>query len=507
MLRTPTLTWQSLWRDEVDAIRFSSWRLQDMIAGLTQKGHNGPLFFLLLRPWRHLSGDSEFALRYPSAWLGVLLVPLGFVLARHLGFSRRVGLLLSLLLATSPYLVWYGQEAKMYTLLTALVILAVITYLKALTGAGRYWWVIFVLLTSLTFYLHILSPLMLIVYGFIAMLYQVYWREQWRAWSASMACLTLPYLPLLFWQVSFLVDGAGRGHPFYPLAKEFSILLQLYSGGLFRFVGFTASLLFIFLFLCGLFLINRPLAPDWPGVLGIRAGQFPLTGPGWAKLASSSEAVVLKNRLLLAAWSLLPPLTVYLISLRVPIFEDRYLIYITPAFYLLIGLGIVSLRRYARWLAGLCLGLILIINLTGVWLQQRGPVKADFRAAAAYLANQPQLPTTIMIQMPYLKHTFNYYYPHNYTFVEGLWTNDNKSQATVDTEMKRLTAELTDLWLVVSEGETWDNRQMVQSWLERHANLVAKAQFTRVDVYYYQLRPGAIEVQSNVAPGSVPDAR
>ena len=133
LLRTVNLAGQSLWRDEVDAIRFSSWSLSELLAGLFRVGHNGPLFFLLLRPWRSLTGDSEFALRYPSALLGTLAVPLGFALARQLGLSRRVGLLLGLLLATSPYLVWYGQEAKMYALLLTLVTLAFIAYLKALT--------------------------------------------------------------------------------------------------------------------------------------------------------------------------------------------------------------------------------------------------------------------------------------------------------------------------------------------------------------------------------------
>ena len=101
LLRTVNLGTQSLWRDEVDAIRFSSWSLADLLAGLFRTGHNGPLFFLFLRLWRNLTGNSEFALRYPSVFFGTLAIPLGIVLALQLGLSRRIGLLLSLLLATS----------------------------------------------------------------------------------------------------------------------------------------------------------------------------------------------------------------------------------------------------------------------------------------------------------------------------------------------------------------------------------------------------------------------
>jgi mannosyltransferase len=395
LIRTVNLTTQSLWRDEVDAIRFSSWSSAELVAGLFRAGHNGPLFFLLLRPWRSLASDSEFALRYPSALMGTVAVPLGFVLARQLGLSRAAGLLLGGLLATSPYLVWYGQEAKMYTLLLVLMALAFIAYLKALTGAKLFaplqekdhrwgWWIIFVAATTLAYYTHILSPLMLIVYPIVAGLYYAHWRRHWRGWLISLSCLTLPYIPLALWQIPLLLnEDFQSGHPFYPLQQEIFLLLQLYSSGLVRFapidlfasaaappddlvrylgaglelsrpfVGLMPIILFVFLFLCSLFL-----------------------GPG--------NRLNMNMRLTLAVWALLPPLVVYLISLRVPVFEDRYLIYITPAFYLLIVIGLMLVSQYSRWLAGLCFVLILAVNLEGIWQQQRQPIKADFRAAAEY---------------------------------------------------------------------------------------------------------------------------
>lgn len=485
LLRVFNLAGQSLWRDEVDAIRFSNWPLSQLLAGLFREGHNGPLFFLLLRPWRALTGNSEFALRYPSALLGMLAVPLGYLLARHLGYNRRIGLLLSLLLATSPYLIWYGQEAKMYALLLVLVTVAFIAYLKALTlspGEGEkrdwFWWVIFVIATSLSFYTHILSPLMLIIYGLVALLHPAYLRRHWLGWLISMACLTLPYLPLALWQAPLFFQGFESGHPFYPLDKQVFILLQLYSSGLVRFAGLTAVILFVFLLLCGLFL---------PGS-GVR-GQGP-------ERDHTSRLTLHAPRLILAGWTLLPPLIVYLISLRVAVFEDRYLIYIVPAFYLLIVLGLVMVRRYSRLLAGLCLGLLLAFNLLGIWQQQRQPIKADFRAAGAYLAGQTQAPTQVMVQMPYLRHTLKYYYKGKYNILEGLWTNNGKTEAEVDTEMTALTADLSDLWLVVSEEEAWDNRRLTRAWLDANAQLVEQAHFMRVDLYHYQFRPGVIESQS-----------
>jgi mannosyltransferase len=455
-----------LWRDEVDTLEFSAEPLLELVTKLNAVGHNGPLYFLLLYPWQLATGSTEFAIRFPSAVAGALAVPLGYVLARQLGYHRLGGLLLALLLATSPYLAWYGQEAKMYTILLVVITLAFIAYLRALTGTGSKWWVVFVGATSLSFYLHILSPLMLPVYGAVGLVYQAQLRAQWRAWVISMACLTLPYIPLVWWQLPLLLDGQASGHPFYPLRQQMYLLLQLYSGGLIRSYGITSIILFIFLMLVGFFL------------------QSPRPAP-----ASFS----LRTRLILAFWIFIPTLTIHLISLRVPVFEDRYVIYITPAVYLVIISGILLVRHHAKPVAALCLALVLTVNLTGIWQQQHKPIKADFRAVARHLAAQPVPPATIALQIPYLVKTFDYYYPYEYTFIEGLWTNDGKTAEEVHAGMERLTADIADLWLVVSEESMWDNRQLMRSWLNDHAFLVSEAHFTRVSVYYYKLRPGLID--------------
>jgi mannosyltransferase len=472
-LRVITLDHQSLWRDEVDTIEFSAEPLLELLTKLNAVGHNGPLYFLLLYPWQLATGATEFAIRFPSAVAGTIAIPLGYILARQLGYRRFGGILLALLLATSPYLAWYGQEAKMYTIILVVITLAVIAYLRALLTGKSHWWVLFVAATTLSFYFHILSPLMLPVYVAIGFVYMALLRLRWRAWLISMACLTLPYIPLVWWQLPLLLEGQNSGHPFYPLQQQMYLLLQLYSGGLIRSYGITSIILFTFLLLVGFFFQSN---------------------------RTQTDAITLKTRLVLALWIFLPTLAIYLISLRVPVFEDRYVIYITPPIYLVIVSALLLLRRHSKSVAALCLALVLAINLTGIWQQQSRPIKADFRAAAQHLANQPVRPTTIALQIPYLVKTFDYYYPYEYTFIEGLWTNDGKEPEEVHTQMQRLTAEVADLWLVVSEESMWDNRQLMRSWLSDHATLVNQAHFMRVDVYHYKLRPGTIDTQTVPEP-------
>ena len=81
-LRAFALTHQSLWRDEVDALRFATAPWREMLNTFTQPGWNGPLYFVLLRGWVALTGQSEFALRYLSLLLGVVAVALAFALCQ-----------------------------------------------------------------------------------------------------------------------------------------------------------------------------------------------------------------------------------------------------------------------------------------------------------------------------------------------------------------------------------------------------------------------------------------
>ena len=137
-LRVLGITAQSLWRDEVDALIFATRPLSELLGMFRQPGQNGPLFFLALRPWLAAAGPSEFALRFPSALASALAVPIFYALVRRLVGDRKPAVIAALLMATAPYLVWYGQEAKMYAALTVLALASLLLTLEVARRGG--WW-------------------------------------------------------------------------------------------------------------------------------------------------------------------------------------------------------------------------------------------------------------------------------------------------------------------------------------------------------------------------------
>ncbi len=75
-----------------------------------------PLYYYVLHFWMIAAGQSEYAVRLPSAFAGLLLVPLTYRLAAGVA-GGRAGAVAALLTALSPALVEYSRVPRMYTLL------------------------------------------------------------------------------------------------------------------------------------------------------------------------------------------------------------------------------------------------------------------------------------------------------------------------------------------------------------------------------------------------------
>jgi 4-amino-4-deoxy-L-arabinose transferase-like glycosyltransferase len=98
---------------------------------------NPPLYYVLAWGWARVFGRDEWGIRSLSALVGTLTVPVGYAIGRQLS-DRRVGLILTGLLAFDPMLIWYSQEARSYALLVFFGALSFLFFVRALdTGRGR----------------------------------------------------------------------------------------------------------------------------------------------------------------------------------------------------------------------------------------------------------------------------------------------------------------------------------------------------------------------------------
>jgi hypothetical protein len=296
---------QPLWLDEALSVNIARLPYAELTEALRHDG-SPPFYYLLLGLWLRVFGDGPIAARSLSAVFGVLTVPAAWAFARAVSGSRRVAWTAALLLATSPFAIRYGSEARMYALVQLLVALggwALVRLLRQPRSYSAFAGV--AACTGLLLLTHYWSLYLLGAVG-LALL----WRRAWRG-VAALAVGGVLFLP---WLPSFLYQLAHTGTPWAPRPALVALVdAVLEWAGVGPFGRFLFVLLF-FLALLGLFgagvdarrveldLRGRPLGRRLAAVvfgtllLGVAAGMALKSG-----YAPRYSAVVVVPFLVLAA--------------------------------------------------------------------------------------------------------------------------------------------------------------------------------------------------------------
>ncbi|MEG3862631.1 glycosyltransferase family 39 protein [Microcoleus sp. herbarium12] len=124
-----------------------------------------PLYFLAVKSWAKLFGDSPFSTRSFSVWMSLLAFPGVYWLCRELFAAPAVAEIAVGLLAVSPLHVLYAQEARPYSLWPALILLACASLLRAMRLQTKLSWGIYAAATMLGIYTHLFSVLVTLGHG------------------------------------------------------------------------------------------------------------------------------------------------------------------------------------------------------------------------------------------------------------------------------------------------------------------------------------------------------
>jgi mannosyltransferase len=154
VVRFAFLNQQSFWFDEAVTVHLVRKSLFGMLDALPSSESTPPLYYVLAWFWSRVFGTGEVGLRALSAVLGTVTVPVAYALGRIFA-SHRAGVFAALLVACSPLLIWYSQEARSYALLTFLTSLSVLAFELARRCPRRReltWWAVVASLALATHY-------------------------------------------------------------------------------------------------------------------------------------------------------------------------------------------------------------------------------------------------------------------------------------------------------------------------------------------------------------------
>ncbi len=203
-----------LWLDEALSVNIARLPLDRLPEALRHDGAP-PLYYVLLHGWMVVFGTGTIAVRALSGVFAVAALPLIWIAGRRLG-GKRLAVAALVILSASPFAVRYGTEARMYSLLTLLVLLG---WLALSDLLGRFSWsraVGVAVLTGLLLLTHYWSFYVLAVTGAFVAHRAIRGPGQSEARRAAFAmgvgCLVfLPWLPNFAFQLRHTgTPWAGR---------------------------------------------------------------------------------------------------------------------------------------------------------------------------------------------------------------------------------------------------------------------------------------------------------
>jgi hypothetical protein len=333
----------SLWADEIYTWRVASLGLRDAVLHADQ---TPPLHAAVLHLWMQAAGDSEAALRFPSAVAGALAAGLAVPVARR-WLDEWGAILAGLLVAFHPGLVLMGQEARSYAFFALFGTASWWLWLKLADGAGPRVRAAYVAASALMLYSHVFGVFFLAGQG-LAWL----WTRPERLPLRRLLLLQIGAFALFAPWLGVLVDrtrAVAGGFWIQP-----STLGSL-SGTVVLFAG-AAMLLVLHV------------------VLWIAAAVVPhrRTPAGMGPV--------------LASWAAAPVAIPYAISFVLPIYTPRYAVPAATAYLLLAAWAVRGLRP--KWnvaAAGALLAGSLLLSLQVVPSWNPEAIRTDWRDGAAYV--------------------------------------------------------------------------------------------------------------------------
>jgi mannosyltransferase len=206
LLRFYHLGAASLWSDEIFSRYYLDlFGLHYVLTDGLSRETNPPTYYLLLRGWISLFGDSEAALRSLSAAASILCVPVTYLLGRELGGKSR-GLAGALLFALCPASLYFAQETRVYALFmlasTAVLWAAAVYQRDSRSVKAR---AFYLLSATLCLYLHATGLLLVVACGGAVWLYLLsngastrQARFNWMVLNGFVLLLGLPYFLHVF---------------------------------------------------------------------------------------------------------------------------------------------------------------------------------------------------------------------------------------------------------------------------------------------------------------------
>lgn len=383
------LTDMALWHDEAFSGLLPQYNLKEMMYRIGLDVHP-PLYYLLLKGWVMILGNTLFTLRLFSVFFAVLTVIVLYLFLKEVFKDQKLALFSSILLAFNSFFIQFVIEARMFTLGIFLVVLSSFFLLKALKNKKWSWWLLYAFSVSAGLYTHYYIFFSILAQG----LFLVFWlfgeakfnfanwlkNRNFQLGLASYILVVISYLP---WLKAFLSQmGQVQESYWIPPINPRSIpctFFKMTTGGdidALRF-WYVLALLMVVIIIAITFALKKFKMPaKW----------------------------------LVFLLLIIPFLGATAFSFKTSIYLDRYFIFALPFYLILMGGAILVIKN--KWVRNALIVVAIFGSLIAFpirWLNLDVEKKPGMAAAAAYLNQQVRPGDKIYVGSSFVYFTFKYY--------------------------------------------------------------------------------------------------
>jgi uncharacterized membrane protein len=377
-LRIARLDVQPFWWDEGYSIFFATRDFETLLARTAIDIHP-PLYYALLQIWIALAGKSDVAIRLLSALIGTATIPVLYALARRLFDETRVAIFAAGVIALAPFHIYYSQEARMYGLVTLLGLASVYFFVELLhlpVGKPKTALVViaYILTTAAALYTQYYAAfilaaqvvVVLVLFARRSPLVQLHNLPHWFAAWIGTALLYVPWVLFAGEKLYTYVTSKVTHEAYAPLTPiTFSLnYAKAFSVGHISELKWieTGTALFVALAILG-------ILDAWRGYIEHSDDEnvAPIFSAPWRE-----------SGIIAILFLIIPLVFGYLVNLRFPfhpIRSERLLLLATPAFFILIALGVNALWERRVLIGALALVIVAAISSASLY---------DFYSVARY---------------------------------------------------------------------------------------------------------------------------
>lgn len=337
VLRLYHIDFHGIWPDELASLRYATDSLDAIVFGPNFDYHP-PLYYLFLHFWIDLFSATEFSIRLPSVFFGILSVLMTYVLGSRL-YGPFVGLVAAVIISLSPWHLVYSHLARMYTPLLFFSLCSTYFLFRIMEKPSRFDAIAYLITTVLALYTQNMAVFMVVGQN-------IYYLSRWVAsrrtdglsisflkWCLIQAAIVAIYSP---WIMVTLFAKLSEMQGNYWVDRE--PLYQYLGGVVFIFAGIKKHTAVFLLapWLCLLALL---------GTVHVRR----FLRPAHAEGAPPPIFRLPRQSGLLWALLVVPPvLTAIASQYMQPFFVPRSFIASSVALYILAAVGISTFKGRGR---------------------------------------------------------------------------------------------------------------------------------------------------------------